>query len=123
MTAVIDCRPCDSTANPGARIDRAAAQGLVEPTFAADAKLSAPVWAPIPARQQAQRGSDGKLVSVATRITGDDHPADTPTSAARVVSVELEPGHEQRIRWAIYAQVSRTDPRAAWRLSGIQVVS
>ncbi|WP_327097020.1 hypothetical protein OIE68_45375 [Nocardia vinacea] len=100
-----------------------AARPLMSSAFAQRGEPAALVWAPIGVTQWQQWRIDATTVAVSARVSSDDHPADTATTASRVLAVQLEPRNQPPIRWAIYAHASRTTAVSAWVLSELEVLS
>ncbi|MGW4370346.1 hypothetical protein ACWEKT_32345 [Nocardia takedensis] len=99
------------------------AGALLDERFAADAATASLVWGPVtPARWQQWREA-GVRVDTRVQLGADDHPADTVTSLARVVQVELVPSADAPIVFPVYATVARTGPATGWRLAGMRVRS
>ncbi|WP_157184044.1 hypothetical protein [Nocardia takedensis] len=99
------------------------AGALLEQRFAADAVSTSLVWGPVtPVRWQQWREA-GVRVDARVQLGADDHPADTATSLARVVQVELVPSTNAPIVFPVYATVARTGPTTGWRLAGMRVRS
>lgn len=100
-----------------------AARPLMDPRFADRAEPAAQLWAPItPALWQQWRTTNTEIMTKAW-ITNDDHPADSPTAAGRVMAVELHPVGQPRFGWVVYARAGRADARAAWLLTGLEVAA
>ncbi|MER7450387.1 hypothetical protein ABTW96_08870 [Nocardia beijingensis] len=100
-----------------------AARALLDPGFAERAEPAVLVWAPVTATQWQQWRTDATTLTTTARVTSDDHPADTATSAHRVLAVQLQPTGQPPIRWAVYAHATRTTAGSAWLLSGLEVTS
>lgn len=118
VTAVFGYRPSE---HPDQRAAFRAARPLMDPGFAQRAEPAALVWAPVSATQWQQWRADATALAVSARVTSDDHPADTPKTASRVLAVELEARNQPPIRWAVYAHATRTTAGSAWLLSGLEV--
>ena len=62
----------------------------------------------------------GVAVAATARIAGDDHPADTTTRFARVVTVTQQPSDRSPPReLAVYITATRTSPAAPWLVDRI----
>ncbi|MEV6140492.1 hypothetical protein AB0L63_31520 [Nocardia sp. NPDC051990] len=109
--------------HPDQRVAFRAARLLMDSAFAQRAEPAALVWAPVSATQWQQWRNDATTIAASARVTSDDHPADTATTASRVLAVELEPRNQPPIRWAVYAHATRTTTGSAWLLSGMEVLS
>ncbi|WP_068056377.1 hypothetical protein [Nocardia xishanensis] len=120
VTAIFGYRPREH-ADPRAAFR--VAYPLMDPRFANQAEPSALVWAPITAEQFQRWQHDGIELTTTVRITSDDHPADTATTASRVLAVSLQPHDQVGIEFAVYAHASRASESAAWLLSGMEVAS
>ncbi|WP_327119000.1 hypothetical protein OHB12_12135 [Nocardia sp. NBC_01730] len=96
-----------------------AASLLMASRFADRAEPAALVWAPVCAEQWQQWRSDATTITTSARVTSDDH----PTTASRVMAVEIEPSNQPPIRWAVYAHATRTTAASAWLLSGMEVLA
>lgn len=119
VSAVFGYRPAEDT-DPGAAFTRA--RPLIRDVFAAPAEHAAGVWAPITTALW-QRWRDHRApVTTTVMITGDDHPADTVSSADRVLAVRVQPAHEPVVEFTVYASAART-PEGPWLLSGLGVRS
>ncbi|MGY2087905.1 MULTISPECIES: hypothetical protein [Nocardia] len=120
VAAVFDYRPSEQADQRAAlRVARA----LLDPGFAERAEPAALVWAPVTAAQWQQWRATATTITTTARVTGDDHPADTATTAHRVLAVELQPTGQPPIRWTVYARVTRATDRSGWLLSGLEVAS
>ncbi|MFF3224090.1 hypothetical protein ACFYV7_14960 [Nocardia suismassiliense] len=108
---------------PDQRAAFRAARDLIDPAFAQQGEASALVWAPVSAPQWQQWRRDGIEITTLVRLTEDDHPPDTPTTAARVLSVQLHPAEPPSIELAVYARAHRTTTTAAWQLAGLEVIA
>jgi hypothetical protein len=95
----------------------------MDPRFAERAEAAALVWAPVSATQWRQWRTDAVTVTAVARVASDDHPADTATSASRVLAVELEPSGQSRIGLVVYGHATRTSAGSAWLPSGMEVLS
>ncbi|WP_280443414.1 hypothetical protein [Nocardia brasiliensis] len=105
------------------RIAFRTARELMTPGFAQQGEPAALVWAPITVAQWQQWRVGGIEIAAAVRLTRDDHPPDTATTAHRVLAVQLQPGDQASIRFAVYARAIRATTTAAWRLSGLEVIA
>jgi hypothetical protein len=120
VAAVFDYRPSEQADQ---RATLRAARPLLDPGFAERAEPAALVWAPVTAEQWQQWRATATTITTTARVTGDDHPADTATTAQRVLVVELQPTGQPPIRWAVYAHATRTTAGSAWLVSGLEVTS
>ncbi|WP_338760822.1 hypothetical protein V7968_32480 [Nocardia vulneris] len=105
------------------RIAFRTARELMTPGFAQQGEHSALVWAPITVAQWQRWRADGIEIAAAVRLTRDDHPPDTATTAHRVLAVQLQPSDEPSLVFAVYARATRATTTAAWRLSGLEVIA
>ncbi|WP_406279381.1 hypothetical protein OH799_11885 [Nocardia sp. NBC_00881] len=119
VTTVFSYRPSE---HADQRVAFRAARSLMDPRFADRAESAALVWAPVSADQWQQWRSDAVSIAASARVTSDDHPTDTATTASRVVAVGLEPGNQPPIMWTVYARATRTTAASAWLLSGMEVL-
>lgn len=119
VSAVFGYRPSE---HADARVAFRAARALMDPGFAERAESAAVVWAPVSAAQWQQWRSAATTITTTVRVSSDDHPTDTATAASRVLGVELQPGDQSPIRWAVYAHATRTTAGAVWVLSGMEVL-
>ncbi|WP_107657522.1 hypothetical protein [Nocardia suismassiliense] len=99
------------------------ARDLIDPEFAQQGEPSALVWAPVGSDQWQQWRRDGIEITTLVRLTRDDHPPDTPTAAARVLSVQIRPADQPSIGFAVYARAHRTTTTAAWLLAALEVIA
>ncbi|WP_067473528.1 hypothetical protein [Nocardia amamiensis] len=120
VTTVFGYRPSE---HPDQRAAFRAARPLMDPGFAQRAEPAALVWAPVSATQWQQWRTDAATIAASARVTSDDHPADTVTTAHRVLAVALEARNQPPIRWAVYAHATRTTAESAWLLTGLEVLS
>ncbi|MFE9575303.1 hypothetical protein ACFYO1_02870 [Nocardia sp. NPDC006044] len=120
VETIFGYRPSDQ---PDQRAAFRAARDLIAPGFAEQAEPSALVWAPISAQQWQHWRRDRIEIATLVRLTRDDHPPDTPTTTARVLSVELRPGDQPPIGFTVYARAARTTTTAAWQLTGLEVIA
>ncbi|MGY1898401.1 hypothetical protein [Nocardia gipuzkoensis] len=97
------------------------ARALLDARFAERAEPAALVWAPVTTAQWQQWRTDATTLTTTARVTSDDHPADTATSAHRVLAVGLQPTGQPPIRWAVYGHATRTTAGSPWLLSGLEV--
>ncbi|WP_216917775.1 hypothetical protein [Nocardia noduli] len=118
LRAVFGYRP-DVQADPADALD--AARPLLDDRFAAGAAASALVWSPVtPAVWQQWRRERVPVVTT-VGVRPDDHPPDTGTRVARVVSVDIDAPVSDPDAFAVYATATRAGVTTAWRLSGLQV--
>ncbi|MFI6217020.1 hypothetical protein ACIBCD_33900 [Nocardia brasiliensis] len=99
------------------------ARELTTPSFAHQAQPAALVWAPVTTQQWQHWRDEGIAITTAVRLTCDDHPPDTATSANRVLSVRLQPGDEPFVVFAVYARATRASTTASWLLAGLEVTA
>ncbi|KZM70419.1 hypothetical protein [Nocardia terpenica] len=119
VTAIFSYRPAQQS-DPRAAFR--SAEALMEPGFAAGGEPAAVVLAPVPAVVWRHWQTTGTSVAASVQVTGDDHPTDTATAAARVLAVQLRPSDgEAAIGFAAYTRASRANPGAGWLVSGIEV--
>ncbi|WP_063043323.1 hypothetical protein [Nocardia pseudovaccinii] len=119
VRAVFSYRPSE---HADQRVAFRAARTLMDPGFASRAEPAALVWAPVSPTQWQQWRTAATTITASVHMSSDDRPTDTATTASRVLGVDLQPGDQPPIRWAVYANATRT-AAAAWALSGIQVLS
>ena len=113
------------TYTPGAEADpraafRAAAP-LMQPSFGTRTEPSATALLPISVSTWQRWRNEAITVRTAVHVRADDHPADSPTTVHRVLSVELQPSDSHPIQAAVYATARRTDLTQPWLLSAIGV--
>ncbi|MGO4613027.1 hypothetical protein AB4305_03625 [Nocardia sp. 2YAB30] len=120
VTAAFSYRP---SGHADQRVSFRAARPLMDPRFAARAESAALVWAPVSATQWQQWRTDDVTITVSARVTRDDHPTDTATTASRVLAIDFEPSNQPQIRWAVYGHATRTTAASAWLLSGMEVLA
>ncbi|MEV6338744.1 hypothetical protein AB0M12_28980 [Nocardia vinacea] len=120
VSTVFGYRPSEHT---DARVAFRAARALMDPEFADRAESASLVWAPVSPTQWQQWHTAATPITASARVSSDDHPADTATAASRVLGVELQPGDQPPIRWAVYGLATRTTAGAVWVLSGMEVLS
>lgn len=119
VAAVFDYQPAHDI-GPGAALARACP--LLQDRFADQAELAAGVWAPITTSRWQRWRDQQTPVTTTVRVTGDDHPADTVTTADRVVAVRIQPGQEPVVAFTVYASAARLSG-GPWLLSGMGVRS
>ncbi|WP_280453493.1 hypothetical protein [Nocardia cyriacigeorgica] len=120
VTAVFEYRPSEQ------RDQRAAfrsARPLMTREFATRAEQAALAWAPITTSDWQHWATHATPITTTVRVAGDDHPPDTPTSAQRVLAVELQPAGEPGIGFAVYVHATRTDHEEGWLLADLGVRS
>lgn len=120
VSTVFGYRPSE---HADARVAFRAARALMDPGFAERAESAAVVWAPVSANQWQQWRNTATTITTTARVSSDDHPSDTATTASRVLGVELQPGEQSPIRWAVYAHATRTTTGSVWVLSGMEVLA
>ncbi|MET7772081.1 hypothetical protein [Nocardia sp. NPDC005366] len=118
LRAVFGYRP-DVQADPADALD--AARPLLDDRFAADAAASALVWSSVTTALWQQWRHDRVPVVTTVRVRPDDHPPDTATQVARVVSVDIDAPVSDPGAFAVYATATRIGTGTGWRLSGVQV--
>lgn len=118
LTAVFGYRP-DVQADPRDALDTARA--LLDDRFAAGSASSALVWSPVTTAVWQRWRSERVPVVTTARVLPDDHPPDTGTRVARVVSVDIAAPVADPEVFAVYATATRAGSSMAWRLSGLQV--
>ncbi|MBB5916861.1 hypothetical protein BJY24_005773 [Nocardia transvalensis] len=112
-------RPVD---DPDQRAAFRRATPLLDPDYARLGEPAATVLAPVTAEVWQQWAAAGVTVATAVEVTDEDHPPDTGTHAARVLTVTLEPGDlGAPIRLVVRARAVRATPGAGWRLSALEV--
>ncbi|MBF6331816.1 hypothetical protein [Nocardia transvalensis] len=98
------------------------AKPLMDPDYARRAEPAAGVLVPITGTMWAQWASAGTTITATARVTGDDHPPDTGTRAARVLDVTQQPSdNTPPIRFALYVEAERPNEAAGWRISAMEV--
>ncbi|WP_280202532.1 hypothetical protein [Nocardia cyriacigeorgica] len=118
--AIFDYRPSEQ------RDQRSAfrsARPLMTGEFATRAEQAAVAWAPITTSDWQNWATHATPITTTVRVSGDDHPPDTPTSAQRVLAVELHPDGQARIGFAVYAHATRVDHEKDWLLADLGVRS
>lgn len=119
LTTAFSYRPAEQiTAH--AAFDTAAP--LMDSTFAARAEPAAAVLAPITPVMWQRWAEHGVTVTASVRVTGDEHPPDTATDAARVLAVTQRPSdNSPPIEFTVYARAGRSGPGKAWRITQLEV--
>ncbi|MFF0458418.1 hypothetical protein [Nocardia africana] len=116
-------RPADGV-DPRHAFD--AAMPLLDPDFARSGAPAAIALAPVtPDMWQHWRGQHVTVTATA-RVTADDHPPDTASRAARVVTVSMQPSDTTpALRLVVFAVAHRTQTSAGgrWLLANVQVAS
>ncbi|MBF6176044.1 hypothetical protein [Nocardia blacklockiae] len=121
MTTIFTYRP---SAEPDQRIAFGRAAPLLEADYARRTAAVAVALAPVTAMLWQQWAAAGVTVTATARVTGDDHPADSATRAARVVAVALVPDdHGASLPLTLYTHLRRPNAAAAWRISALEVMS
>ncbi|WP_280335692.1 hypothetical protein [Nocardia wallacei] len=121
VTAIFTYRPA---VQPDQRSAFRSAAPLMAPEFALRAEPASMVWAPVTGSRWRHWSQAGVTVSAVVRVTGDDHPADTATTSARVLAVTAAPNDGSTpLHLTVYVRASRVTPAAGWRLSGLEVRS
>ncbi|WP_280378182.1 hypothetical protein [Nocardia wallacei] len=121
VTAMFTYRP---SAEVDQRVAFRRAAPLLAPDYARRAEHSAVALAPVTAALWQQWAAAGVTVTATARVTGDDHPVDTATRAARVLAVTLVPDDlGAPIPLTVYTHLRRPNPAAAWRVSALEVAS
>ncbi|NKY43592.1 hypothetical protein [Nocardia cerradoensis] len=103
-----------------------AATPLLDPEFARSGAPAAIALAPVTADMWARWRDQDIAVTATARATADDHPADTASRAARVVTVNMQPSYSTpALRLVVFAVAHRTKTSAGvrWLLSNVQVAS
>lgn len=103
-----------------------AAKPLLEPEFARSGAPSAIALAPVTPDMWDGWRDQHVTVTATASTTADDHPADTASRAARVVTVNLQPSdNTPALRLVVFAVAHRTQTSAGvrWLLSNVQVAS
>ncbi|WP_280465367.1 hypothetical protein [Nocardia brasiliensis] len=118
ITTIFSYRPHEQTDQ---QVAFGSARELMTPSFAQQGQPAALVWAPITTQQWQHWRDEGIEITAAVRLTRDDHPPDTATRAHRVLSVQLQPGTEPPIAFAVYARATRAGATASWLLAGLEV--
>ncbi|WP_068027340.1 hypothetical protein [Nocardia mexicana] len=119
--AVFSYRPAEQTDQ---RAAFRTARLLMDPGFATRTEPAAMVWAPITGALWQQWTTSGTTVTATARVTGDDHPADTATTSARVLTVTARPSDGGTpLHFTVYTHATRPNPAAGWQLSGLEVPS
>ncbi|MEU6190811.1 hypothetical protein [Nocardia sp. NPDC047038] len=99
----------------------ASARALLEDRFAARAASSALVWAPVTTAVWQQWRTDRVQVATTARVLADDHPPDTATQVARVVTIDIDAPVSDPTAFAVYATATRDSVETQWLLSELQV--
>lgn len=118
VTAIFTYRPEEQTSPADAL--HAALPLLVE-DFAAGAETGAMVWGPATTADWQRWRRDGVPVGVAAFVRADDHPPDSATRIARVISVDLQTPEPDPPVFAVFATATRERAGSGWRLSGLLV--
>ncbi|MGS2807705.1 MULTISPECIES: hypothetical protein [Nocardia] len=118
LGAIFGYRPSEQ-ADPTAAL--ASARALLEDRFAARAASSALVWAPVTTAVWQQWRTDRVRVATTARVLADDHPPDTATQVARVVTIDIDAPVSDPSAFAVYATATRDSVEMPWLLSGLQV--
>lgn len=101
-----------------------AATPLLEPELARSGAPAAITLAPVTPDMWEHWRDQHVTVTAIARTAADDHPADTATRAARVVTVSMQPSDNTPVlRLVVFAVADRTHGRAGagWLLSDVQV--
>ncbi len=125
--------PCDATAviraaaetvfsyrpatqpDPGTALFAAA--GLLDPGYLERTRASTGLLDPAASADWDDWSGRGVSVVATARITGDDHPPDTPRRASRVVAVTQQPSDATAARrLTVYMTAVRDRPTHAWRI-------
>ncbi|MFJ2834232.1 hypothetical protein ACIO52_02600 [Nocardia sp. NPDC087230] len=100
-----------------------AARPLLQPAFAADARVRMPEWSPITTGQW-QDWAGGQIgVSTEVRMRADDLVPDTASSTSRVLAVTITPAAGTPIVFTVYARATRHYSESAWLLAELRVLS
>ncbi|MGF6885947.1 hypothetical protein ABIA39_007540 [Nocardia sp. GAS34] len=119
--AVFSYKPREQ-ASPRAAFE--AAEVLMDTDFATRAAPAAAVLAPITSATWQQWAVRDVTVTAEVQATRDDHPADTALTAARVLAVTQHPSDTSApIAFTVYARAGRPNPLAAWRITGLEVMT
>ncbi|WP_094028364.1 hypothetical protein [Nocardia cerradoensis] len=103
-----------------------AATPLLDPEFARSGASAATVLAPVTPDMWDRWRDQHVTVTATARATADDHPPDTASRAARVVTVSMQPSDSTPApRLVVFAVAHRTPTGngARWLLSKVQVAS
>ncbi|MCC3318312.1 hypothetical protein [Nocardia africana] len=103
-----------------------AATPLLDPEFARSGAPAAIALVPVTADMWERWRDLHVTVTATARPTADDHPADTASRAARVVTVSMHPSDSTpALRLVVFAVAHRTQTGngARWLLSNVQVAS
>lgn len=97
-------------------------QPLMDPTFYTDSYATLSALAPITGGQWDDWAAADAHVAAAVQVLPDDHPADTPNSRSRVLSVDLAAEAAagpvgDPIEFTVYTTVTHTT--GAWRVSAL----
>ncbi|WP_158682423.1 hypothetical protein [Nocardia cyriacigeorgica] len=114
VAAIFDYQP---SRHRDQRVAFRTARPLMTREFAARAENAALVWAPITNDRWQHWAATGTPITSLVRVAGDDHPADTETTAHRVLTVNLQPSAQPRLDFAVYARAVRAHSGAAWLLA------
>lgn len=105
-----------------------AAGPLLDPTYAGEVGASASMLAPVTGATWARWKADGDTVTATAQVTSDEHPADTATSAMRVVAViqhvigpNGKPADDD-INTTVYMTATRASAASPWLVSMIRPV-
>lgn len=101
----------------------AAARPLLQPAFAAEARVGMHGWAPISAGQWQDWVARKVELSTEVRVRADDLLPDTASSASRVLSVTMTPTTDlTTIAFTVYARATRHYSDSAWLLAELRVL-
>ncbi|MEU3010120.1 hypothetical protein [Nocardia asteroides] len=101
----------------------AAARPLLQPAFAADARVRMLELSPITTGQWQDWGTRVVTVSTEVRVLDDDLRPDTASSTSRVLAVTIIPTARAPIAFTVYARATRHHCESAWLLAELQVLS
>ncbi|WP_063014238.1 hypothetical protein [Nocardia kruczakiae] len=103
-----------------------AATPLLDPEFARSGAPAATALAPVTPDMWGRWRDQHITVTATAHATADDHPADTASRAARVVTVSMQPSDSTpALKLVVFAVAHRaqTGDGARWLLSNVQVAS
>ncbi|MFD5179426.1 hypothetical protein ACFWM1_26705 [Nocardia sp. NPDC058379] len=113
----------DPLAGRDASAGLAAARPLLQPAFAADARLEMTGREPISTEQWQDWVARKIAVSTEVRVLADDLLPDTASSTSRVLSVTITPTARAPIVFTVYARATRHHSESAWLLAELRVLS
>ncbi|MFD3706159.1 hypothetical protein ACFWUP_23720 [Nocardia sp. NPDC058658] len=113
--------------DPATGVDPPTTFDRVRPLMSApfQAKAAASVWvlSPVTIVDWNSWVKRGVTMRSEVAITGDDHPPDTATTTARVLSVRLAPANMTPIVFAVYSRAVRVSAESAWLITDLRMPS